>query len=139
MACVVIRGVPESHRIMFFSFFLLIDPYSHLRHWRCVLDFGPKHTAAEQRASKQPLLLFSMYTPTPAAAATRRPTTLHATVLFHSVAARKAPFSFLFFFFWSGDDYIPVDVHSVTLPMCARGGTCVIDAPRRCVGRVFCT
>ena len=38
----------------------------------------------------------------------------YARVLFHSVAAHQVPpkrrfFSFLSFFFWSGDDYIPVD------------------------------
>ena len=74
----------------------------------------PVHTAAERRVSKQPPLLFSMYTPTPVAAAMRHPATFHATVLFHSVAARQVPqnrrfFLFFFFFFCSRGDYIPVD------------------------------
>ena len=116
---------------MFFSFFLVIDPYSHLRHW---LPFFPYQTKELKHSIKQfrlqfqgrsatvcfglqvqntPPLLFSMYTPTPAAAGTRPPTTLHATVLFHSVAARQVPpkrrFFLLFFFFCSRDNYIPVD------------------------------
>ena len=113
-----------------------VDPYSHLRHWRCVLD-----TAAEQRVSKQPPLLFSMYTPTPAAAVLRRPATFHATLLFQSVAARqvlpKRRF-FLFFCFSSAPEtnIFLLTRCSVTLPMSNRGGTCVIDAPRRCVGGV---
>ena len=61
-----------------------VDPYSHLRHWRCVLD------------TKQPPLLFSMYTPH-----RRRPATLHATVLFHSVAACQVPPKRRFFLFFS--------------------------------------
>ena len=143
--------------------FLLIDPYSHLRHWlpffphqtkelklnnfdynfkavrrRCVLDF--KFT--ERRASKQPPLLFSMCTPTPAPA--RHSATLHATVLFHSVTARQVPpkrrfFLFFFFLLLRETTIFLLTRRSVTLPMCARGGTCVIDAPRHCGGRVFCT
>ena len=68
---------------------------------------------------------------------------LHATVLFHSVAARQVPtekalFSFLFFFLLLRETTIfLLTRRSVTLPMSARGGTCVIDAPRRCVGSVL--
>ena len=95
---------------MFFSFFLLIDPYCHLRHWWSVLDFSPKHrrrTACVKTAA----LLFSMYTPAPAAAATRRPATLHANCPISQRSprvkcCRKGAFFFSFlFFFCSGDDY----------------------------------
>ena len=45
--------------------------------------------------------------------AKQQPVTLHATVLFHSVAAHQVPpkrrFFLFLFFFCSGDDYIPVD------------------------------
>ena len=59
------------------------DPYSHLRHWRCVLV-----TAAEQRASKQPPLLFSMYTPHPRRRQ-RRAAPLHFTPLSYFTASAR--------------------------------------------------
>ncbi len=65
-----------------------------------------------------------------------RPATLHATVLFHSVAACQVPPKrrFLIFFCFSSAPETTIFLltrRSATLPMCARGGTCVIDAPRR--------
>ena len=73
---------------------------------------------------------FSMYTRTPAAAALCRPATLHATVLFHSVAARQVPPKrrfFLFFFFFSAPEttIFLLTRRSATLPMGARGAACV--------------
>ena len=105
---------------------------------RCVLTSKtecPKHTVAE-RARRNSRPYYFLCTPHTGAAAHTAPATLHATVLFHSVAARQLPPKrrfFLFFFLLLGDGYIPVDA------LGARGGTCVIDTPRRCGGSVFCT
>ena len=76
----------------------------------------------------------------------RRAAPLHFTPLSYFTASprikcrRKGAF-FLFFLFSSGPEttIFLLTRRSATLPMSARGGTCVIDAPRRCVGRVFCT
>ena len=101
-----------------------VDPCSHLRHWRCVLD-----TAAEQRASKQPPHLFSMYTPTPPRYISRHcPISQRRRA---SSAAEKALFYFLYFSSALETTIFLLTCRSATLPMGARGGTCVIDAPRR--------
>ena len=56
-----------------------------------------------------------------------------------SSAAEKAPFFSFCFSSASETTIFLLTCRSATLPMCARGGTCVIDAPRRCGGSVFCT
>ena len=135
---------------MFFSFFcslihiLICDIgfhffHSRLKSWNTQWNNFDYNFEAERRASKQPPLLFSMYTPH--RRRQRRAAPLHFTVLFHSVAARQVPPKRRFFLFFS---FLLLrrrrySCWRATLPMGARGGTCVIDAPRRCGGSVFCT
>ena len=69
---------------------------------------------------------------------------LHATVLFHSVTAHQVPPKTRFLLFFSFPSAPETTIfllthRSATLPMGARGGACVIDAPRRCGGSVFRT
>ena len=77
---------------------------------------------------------------TPAAAGAR--TSRHCPISQRrraSSAAEKALFSFLFFSSAPETTIFLLTRCSATLPMCATGGTCVIDAPRCCGGSVFCT
>ena len=76
----------------------------------------------------------------------RRTAVLHFTPLSYFTASprvkchRKGAFFFSFFFSSAPETTIfLLTRRSTPLPMCARGGTCVIDAPRRCGGSVFCT
>ena len=91
---------------------------------------SPKHTAAEQRASKQPPLLFSMYTPTGGRRAPARVDAPPSYTSRHcpisqcrrvSSAAEKALFSF--FSFAPAATLFLLARRSAMLPMCARGGT----------------
>ena len=144
------------------------------------MDFSPKHTAAERRASKLPPLLFFMYTPTPrtvcvcmcvcvcvvrahvcgcvcvcvracvcvcicvcprmCAGVPRRAAPLHFTPLSYFTASprvkcrRKGAFFLFFSFFFlllRRTTIFLLTRCSATLPMSARGGTCVTDALRR--------
>ena len=120
---------------MFCFCFLLIGPYSHLRHW---LPFFPHQTKELKHSIKQFRLqfrgrsaavcfglqvrwtarvkttapiIFNVH-PHPGSAAPPRYTSRHCPIPQRrraSSAAEKALFSFLFFFFCSGDDDIPVD------------------------------
>ena len=66
--------------------------------------------------------------------ATRRPATRHCPISQRrraSSAAEKALFSFLFFSSAPETTIFLLTRRSATLPMCAGGGTCVIDVPRR--------
>ena len=77
--------------------------------------------------------------------AKQQPATLHATVLFHSVAVHQVPpkKALLSFFFSSAPETIILLYGRVnrniayTYAMCARGSTCVIDVPRRCAAVCF--
>ena len=80
---------------------------------------------------------YFLCTPPTLAAAGAHTAPLHFTPLFfHSIAhvssgRRKGAFFFLFLFFPAPETTIFPVWRSATLPMGARGGACVIDAPRR--------
>ena len=100
-----------------------VDPYSHVKHWR-------RRTARVKTAAP---IIFYVH-PGASSDAPPRYTSRHCPFLQRrraSSAAEKALFSFLLFSSGPETTIFLLTRHSATLPMTARGGACVIEAPRR--------